>query len=154
MFDDDIFPCVLRIAIKLGASIATVHFGMTLIDAGKYGKLEYVVGLAALTALIYCVLTVLTFAASILRFVFGHLVFFSESYSVGDTAYGYYYWNIPFIALLVVVIIAARKKVVPFVTGLIDRTGLQRETWYYIIAGVGLIFFAVDVIRLIFAIKK
>ena len=158
MFDDSIGSAVARIVIKLGLSIAVLIFGMKLLDFNKYTISELILGSIAIVFLIYMVVTVVVFTLKIVGIIDEFIFPFVPKYSIGDSSYGSYEFSIVSAIIIGVLIYFgykfAKNTAIPKYNEIVAELGLSTDQQYYVFAGLGLLFFVVDVIRLIAAIRN
>ncbi len=150
MNEDSIFHCIMRILIKLGLGIGALYIAMR--DGkiiSQYGTMEVILGGIAVVTLVYCILTVISWASWLLDKLF---IFIPER-SDGEYQYGHWGLNIFLVIVIAIVVIIFKDKIFPFIDDLSVKLNLTGDKPYYIVAALGSIFLIFDIIRLIRAIR-
>ncbi len=150
MNGESVFSCILRIIIKLALGIGALYIAMR--DGkiiSQYGTMEIILGGIAVVALVYCILTVISWASWLLDKLF---IFIPER-SDGVYQYGHWGLNIFLIIIIAIVIMVFKDKIFPIINDLSVKLNITGDKPYYIVAAFGMMFLIIDIIRLIRSIR-
>ena len=158
MSDVGVWSAVRRILIKTLLAGLAVFAAVKMLDANDYGKSEYILGLGEIAVVTYFAATVVIPVGKVIIYGFlwvsDKLFPFITVRTSGNWAEGYYGISFIMLGLIIAAVTIFRKQIKPKIIYIRDKLGLKGERLYAILAVLGLICLAVDIIRLVAAIKN